>query len=587
MNSTASSRFALARARRAPAILPALALASFFAVLRVVAQVAPGEAAQAAERLQREELDRQRQQQREQQAAARPATSIEAALPSPAAAGTGASTVKREIRELVLQGAEHMKPKFRDELMKRYTGLLGIADVEALLSDITRHYILRGYATTRAYLPEQDLNSGQLTVIVVEGRIERVDGAGFARNVFPANSGDLLDLRSLEQGIDNLNRLPANSAALDLQPGAKAGDTVVAIRNQPGRRWHLTTSVDNTGSRDTGRNQGSATFTFDNPLGLADQISVNQRAAIPYHGDRETSASTTASYSLPFGWYLLSASATTSSYAMQFAAPSGVSLPFDGSSRSANLRLERVLLREQTGQLKASGTLTWRSSKNYLLHTLIGVSSRDTTTFDAGLDYSHAALGGLLSLGASAGIGLPWLGGLSDASGLPQYAPRAEFLKGSLTASYLRSIAIGARRVNLSSSLTAQVSHDVLYGSDQLTVAGLYAVRGFDRTSLAGDEGFVWRNDLSLPLASTLKFGPRELPLTWKPYVGLDYGHAWSRVENSALRPLEGDLAGGTVGLSVTIGTANVDASYQRSFKRPSVLPRESGRTVLRASFSY
>jgi hemolysin activation/secretion protein len=586
MNSTASSRLASARARVTPALLPALALASCFVTTPAFAQVAPAGAAQAAERLQREELDRQRQLQREQQAAARPASVIEAALPARSGAAP-ASTVKREIRELVLQGAEHMKPAFRADLARRYTGLLGIADVEALLSDITRHYVLRGYATTRAYLPEQDLTTGKLTVIVVEGRIERVDGAGLSRNVFPAGNGELLDLRALEQGIDNLNRLSANRAALDLQPGAQAGDTVVAIRNQPGRRWHVSTSLDNTGSRDTGRDQGSATFTFDNPLGLADQISVNQRAAIPYHGDRETSASTTANYAVPLGWYLFSASATTSSYAMQFAAPSGVSLPFDGSSRSATLRVERVLRREQTGQLRASGTLTWRSSKNYLLHTLIGVSSRDTTTFDAGLDYSRAALGGMLSLGASIGAGLPWLGGLSDASGLPQYAPRAEFLKGSVTASYLRSLAVGARRVNVSSTLTAQVARDVLYGSDQLTVAGLYAVRGFDRTSLAGDQGFVWRNDLALPLASSFKFGAHELPLTWKPYVGLDYGHAWSRVENSALRPLEGDLAGGTIGLSVTLGTASVDASYQRSFKRPSALPRESGRTVLRASFSY
>ena len=38
-----------------------------------------------------------------------------------------------------------------------------------------RFYIDRGYVTSRAYLPQQDLSSGELRVIVVEGRLEGLD----------------------------------------------------------------------------------------------------------------------------------------------------------------------------------------------------------------------------------------------------------------------------------------------------------------------------------------------------------------------------------------------------------------------------
>ena len=51
----------------------------------------------------------------------------------------------------------------------------------------------RGYVTTRVYVPDQDLSKGELLLLVVEGKIERVDksGAGALGNIFPADPGDL------------------------------------------------------------------------------------------------------------------------------------------------------------------------------------------------------------------------------------------------------------------------------------------------------------------------------------------------------------------------------------------------------------
>jgi len=49
---------------------------------------------------------------------------------------------------------------------------LGASGIDNLLKTITGHYLNRGYVTSRAYLPEQDLTSGILQIIVIEGRLQ-------------------------------------------------------------------------------------------------------------------------------------------------------------------------------------------------------------------------------------------------------------------------------------------------------------------------------------------------------------------------------------------------------------------------------
>jgi hemolysin activation/secretion protein len=509
-------------------------------------------------------------------------------VPLPNARPATGSGVKHEIRQLEISGADHMRPKFRAQLVLRYTGRLGVDDVEQLLSEITRHYILRGYATSRAYLPEQDLNSGVLHVIVIEGRVESITGPGISRNVFPVKPGDRLNLRDFEQGIDNLNRIASNHAALDLQPGSTPGDTVVAIRNEPTRRTHYSGSFDNTGSRDTGRNQGSASLVVDNPLGLADSLSVNHRRAIPYHAGTEASESTTASYSLPWDWQLFTLGASRSSYALQYFAPSGFPLPFTGNSNSAFLRFDRGLYRDQVSRLNMSATLTWRSSKNYLLGSLIGVSSRETTTLDAGLDYSTSLGRGVFTASSGIGLGLPIFGSAKDPAGLPDYAPRTEFMKFVYGVGYSRGFVVGGQNLSFSSSLTGQYTWNVLNGADQLTIGGPYAVRGFDRTNLAGDIGYVWRNDFSETFVVAAPFGGRfGERLNLRPALGLDQGRAWSQVKLAGFTPQEGALFGASAGITATLGYGSIEVAYRRSLDRPQGMSREGGSFYFRGAVNF
>ncbi|MEF2070019.1 POTRA domain-containing protein, partial [Pseudomonas aeruginosa] len=69
----------------------------------------------------------------------------------------------------------------RRQQLAPYQGrCLGVGQLNALHKADTDHNLDRGYVTPRAYLPQQDLASGTLRIIVVEGRLEGLDSSALA-----------------------------------------------------------------------------------------------------------------------------------------------------------------------------------------------------------------------------------------------------------------------------------------------------------------------------------------------------------------------------------------------------------------------
>ena len=81
------------------------------------------------------------------------------------------------IQDIELKGADSLSAADRNRLLKPYIGqCLGVTQLNELLKVITDYYIAQGRVTSRAYLPQQDLSSGHLQVLVVEGKLEGLKG---------------------------------------------------------------------------------------------------------------------------------------------------------------------------------------------------------------------------------------------------------------------------------------------------------------------------------------------------------------------------------------------------------------------------
>jgi len=123
------------------------------------------------------------------------------------------------VNALELQGATIFEDSDYNKITGQYANrCLYISDINDLTQDLSNLYIDRGYISSRAYIPEQDLSSGVLKLFIVEGRLEQIlyqpsNGKGEYREIttaFGDIQGDVLNLRDVEQGMDQMNRLESN-----------------------------------------------------------------------------------------------------------------------------------------------------------------------------------------------------------------------------------------------------------------------------------------------------------------------------------------------------------------------------------------
>lgn len=157
-------------------IVPLAAVSLLLAGITAQAQVAPRVIERQGQVIERQQQERLREEQERalQQLPPRGGTDLKAIEPQVSVPDLGVPC--RDIRELRIGGAPLLLPDLRAGLTRDYAGrCLAVGDLEAVLAAITKSYIERGYITTRAYLPAQDLRSGVLEVTVVEGTIERFD----------------------------------------------------------------------------------------------------------------------------------------------------------------------------------------------------------------------------------------------------------------------------------------------------------------------------------------------------------------------------------------------------------------------------
>ncbi|WP_432653311.1 POTRA domain-containing protein, partial [Pseudomonas aeruginosa] len=72
---------------------------------------------------------------------------------------------------------------------------------------------------------------------------------------FPGRTGELLDLRELEQLVDQLSRLPSRQAQLELVPGSEVGGSRVRLKGERDKPWRVSATRNNDGDVSTGEQQ--------------------------------------------------------------------------------------------------------------------------------------------------------------------------------------------------------------------------------------------------------------------------------------------------------------------------------------------
>ncbi|WJK07581.1 ShlB/FhaC/HecB family hemolysin secretion/activation protein [Pseudomonas fluorescens] len=405
------------------------------------------------------------------------------------------------IKDIELKGADSLSESDKARLLKPYIGqCLGVSQLNELLKVITDHYIEKGLVTSRAYLPQQDLSAGHLKVLVVEGKLESLKGAENSKlserelaMAFPGKAGELVNLREIEQMVDQLNRLPSNQAKMELSPGKNVGGSDVLVNNTAQKPWRAGLSRSNDGQRSTGEQQWGTTFDWDSPLGLADQLSLRGgHDAMTDH--QHTSNNAMLNYNLPWGWWNFSYTYSQSEYRSQIAA-SGFNFKQTGDSENHQLRAERVIHRDSVSKTSLSAGLSYLRTNNFIEDSKLKLSSNRISEAQFGFNHGRRIGSAFVNFDAGMQEGI----GAFDAQGSHDPGPGepdSRYRKYTATLSYLQPFKVWGESFTFSSLMTGQRSEDVLFSPQRTSLGGLSSIRGYKDQSLSGDSGGYWRNDL-------------------------------------------------------------------------------------------
>ncbi|MFF7062550.1 ShlB/FhaC/HecB family hemolysin secretion/activation protein [Pseudomonas sp. NPDC008258] len=443
---------------------------------------------------------------------------------------------------------------------------LGSGAINLTMKRIQNAIIKKGYVTTRVLAEAQDLSSGILVLTLLPGRIGDIRFAeGTSRranlwNAMPAEPGDLLNLRDIEQALENFKRVPTAQADIRIAPAsgrnAKPGESDVIIAWRQRFPARLSLSVDNGGSKTTGKYQGAVALSLDNPLSLNDLFyaSFNHDLGGGESGDKGSKGHT-LHYSLPFGYWQLAVTSSEYDY-HQNVAGVNQSFQYRGESRNNELRLSRLVYRDAVRKTTLWSSLWTRSSDNFIDDTQIQQQHRRMAGWLAGFNHREFIGPATLDLGASYRRGTGAHGSLeAPEEAIGDGSSRSKIILAD--AQWQVPFSAYDQRLRYLGAWRAQWNRTELVPQDRFSIGGRYSVRGFDGENiLAADRGWTLSNELGLALGSS----GQEL------YTGIDYGEVGG---NSADYLVGRRLAGAVVGVRGGYRNLSYDWSWGTPLKKP------------------
>jgi len=452
---------------------------------------------------------------------------------------------------------------FAREWLDHYKGqCIGKAGIDVMAKALQQTILARGYVNTRVLLPEQDLSKGTLAFALVPGVVRQIRFAdpgtrGTLISAFPARDGDLLDLRDLEQGLEQMKRVTSQDVDMKIEPTGNPAESDVVVTVKRSKPLSFVASVDNSGTDATGKWQGNVSLGIDNPLGLNDVFTLGANQDLSFGNKSLGSHGFNGSYSVPWGYWLATLSGNTNTYYQQIA---GVNQTFvsSGNSQTATLRLARVLSRSQTDVFGVEFQLSKRFGQSFIDDTDIPQQRRNNTFIEAGLTDRHYFGASQFDGTLAYRQGIGGLGATDDPtpSG-PTYRFHMAVLDGNLSVPF----AVAKQMFRYVTTLHAQFTNDTLFYLDDLSIGSRYTVRGFDgETMLAAERGFFWRNELQWPIFQTGQ----------ALYAGIDYGRVFG--PNTAFMPGT-QLAGAVIGIRGGLPARFVGVSYDLFVGTPIYKP--------------
>jgi hemolysin activation/secretion protein len=474
--------------------------------------------------------------------------------------------VPAQLSQSVRQAGAHTLPQdpfyFAQAYLQKYAGqCIGHDGLGLIVRRLTNRILAHGYTTTRIGIPEQDLTKGRLTLTLVPGIIRVIrftDTAASAswKNAFPARAGDLLNLRDLEQGLEQMKRVASQDVDMQIVPGTDPGESDIVIDVKHKSRWKLVLNFDDTGAKGTGKYQAGLNLAYDNLFGINDLINVGFNTDADRRGGQRGTTGNSVAYSAPYGYWTFGLAASGYRYHQEIAGRNQTFIS-SGDSKNLDVKIQRLFQRDQTQKNTWQLRVGKRYSLAFIDNVEIGVQLRNTTFLELAWLHRHYFGDAQLDLTLADRRGVNWFNGQGDLPDRESNGPTFRYAVQTADATFVLPFKVAGHALTYVGTARAQTTKSPLYVSEQFSIGNRHTVRGFDgEMTLAAERGFFLRNELAVPLANSGQ----------SVYAGLDVG----KVYGPSVQYLSGDkLAGAVLGVRGVLHNLNYEVFAGWALRKP------------------
>lgn len=413
-------------------------------------------------------------------------------------------------------------------------------DLERLRLALTLLYINKGYLTSGAIIPDQDVIDGVVTVQIIEGTLARItvegnrwfsssylsDRLSLGRRtpVLLAPLQEQLQLLQQDRRIERINA--------ELRPGDQRGESLLNVRVADKNPLHATLEVNNYQTPLVGEVRGMGTLVHDNLTGRGDPLSIS------YGHSSGGFPIIDVSYAFPLNRYGTTFSPHYRRYDFKL-----VEQPFEPLNLNTNTEIIGMMFRQPIYRTVTDEVALSLIGEHLFTQSFIydNVPFSSFPGFQNGAatvsalrfvqEWTHRTIDTVFAVRSRFSIGLNVLGATING---PSDTPDGQYFSWLGQVQTIKQYGEKLFSMQLLGRMDLQLTNSPLFPLEQVSLGGRYTVRGYREVTILRDNSFIASFESRFPL---IRWKSGEPMVQFAPFV--DLAHGWSLGDNrpSAIAP--------------------------------------------------
>jgi len=459
-------------------------------------------------------------------------------LPPEGEAPTKPGSVRVFARDIMVTGNTVFSDAEINEVTAPYKDrTLVTEDLERLRLALTLLYINKGYLTSGAIIPDQEVQAGVVAVHIIEGRLTNINVEGnrwFSTSYIhdrielgsetPVRLEPLQDQLQILQQDRRIERINA-----ELRPGDEPGQSLLNVRVQDKQPFHAIMEVNNYQTPLVGEIKGVGTLVDDNLTGHGDPLSLS------YGQSSGAFPIVDASYALPMNRYGTTFSPYYRRYDFKLIEDPFGPLGLKTNTEIIGMSLRQPIYRSVTDEVALSIIGEHLFTQSFIFN---GTPDKQPFNIFPGFqngaatvsalrfaqDWTHRTIDTVLALRSRFSVGLNVLGATINPN---SDTPDGQFFSWLGQAQAIQQFGEKLFGMQLLERMDLQLTNSPLFPLEQVALGGRYTVRGYREVTTLRDNVFLASIESRFPL---WRWASGEPMFQFAPFI--DVARGWNLGEN-------------------------------------------------------